>query len=128
MDMNTSCFDNGKLYINNSCIDVDMLQWNAHPTFKGVYLKHIIKGENTDGMLSCHLVKVDAGCEIGIHNHAGITELHEVIDGDGCCLLGNEVFDYRKGVVGFIPADENHLVKAGNDGLFLLAKFFPALL
>lgn len=126
--MTAKCFDNGKLYINDTCIDVEQLEWNAHPTFKGVSLKHVIKGESTDGMVSYHLVKVEPGCEIKIHNHPGKTEVHEVVDGSGYCMLDDKKLDYHVGTVGFIPADIYHSVRAGSEGLFLFAKFFPALL
>jgi len=126
--MNANGFDNGKVFINNACVDIEQIEWSAHPAFKGVYLKHIIKGESTENRLSCHLIKVEPGCEIGIHNHPGKTELHEVINGGGYCLLENKKLNYHKGVVGFIPADTGHSVRAGSEGLFLFAKFFPALL
>jgi quercetin dioxygenase-like cupin family protein len=93
-----------------------------------VFLKHLIKGKSTDNRLSCHLVKINPGCEIGIHNHVGKTELHEILSGFGHCMIEQKEFDYHKGVIGFIPADKNHSIKAENEGLFLLAKFFPALL
>jgi quercetin dioxygenase-like cupin family protein len=126
--MDTNDFNEGKLYINGECIDVENLVWNEHPAFKGVFFKHVIKGESTDNRLSCHLVKINPGCEIGIHNHAGKTELHEIIGGFGHCMIEQTEIDYHKGVIAFIPADKNHSVKAENKGLFLLAKFFPALL
>lgn len=120
-------FNNGKLYLNGECIDVASLPWNEHPAYKGVFLKHVITGNRTDNRLSCHLVKIEPTCEIGLHNHAGKTELHEVLNGNGHCILEDKKMDYRKGVTGLIPADMNHLVKASSEGLFLLAKFFPAL-
>ena len=126
--MDTNDFNQGKLYINEQCIDIDNITWNEHAAFKGVFLKHLIKGECTDNQLSCHLVKINPGCEIGIHNHAGKTELHEIISGLGHCMLEETKIRYYQGVVGFIPADKNHSIKAENEGLFLLAKFFPALL
>jgi len=43
-------------------------------------------------------------------------------------MIEQKGFDYHKGVIGFIPADKAHSIKAENEGLFLLAKFFPALL
>lgn len=121
-------FDKGKLYFNGECFDIENFEWNEHPVYKGVFLKHIIKGEITNNCLSCHLVKINGGCEIGIHNHTGTTELHEIISGLGHCTIEQTKVDYHKGVIGFIPADLNHSIKAENEGLFLLAKFFPALL
>ncbi len=126
--MNTNIFDKGKLFINGECVDVHKLTWNEHSAFKGVFLKHVIKGESTDNRFSCHLVKINPGCEIGIHNHAGKTELHEVISGSGYCTIEQTKIEYREGVIGFISADKNHSVRAESEGLFLLAKFFPALL
>ena len=126
--MDKNDFSKGKLYINNKCINITDITWNEHPAYKGVFLKHVIKGENTNNRLSCHLVKIEPGCEIGIHNHVGKTELHEVVNGFGYCMLGQKKLNYQKGVTGIIPADSDHMIKAGDKGLFLLAKFFPALL
>lgn len=126
--MDTNYFNKGKLYINDKCVDVGSLEWNEHPAFEGVFLKHIIKGENTNNSLSCHLVKINPYCKIGIHAHSGKTELHEILSGNGTCIIEQTTIFYKKGVVGFIPADLNHSVKAEKDGLLLLAKFFPALL
>jgi len=126
--MDTNDLQKGTLYLNGEFIDIEKLEWNAHPAFKGVFLKHVIKGESTGNRLSCHLVRIDPRCEIGLHNHAGKSELHEVMDGFGECTLEETTLEYRKGNVGFIPADKYHIVKAGDEGLFLLAKFFPALL
>lgn len=121
-------FENGILYMNENAVIVNELSWNEHPVYKGVFLKHLIKGENTNQQLSCHLVKIEPDCEIGLHNHAGKSELHEIVDGSGYCVIENNKFNYAAGITGFIPADANHLVKAGEQGLFILAKFFPALL
>jgi quercetin dioxygenase-like cupin family protein len=126
--MYTNKFKDGKILINGQTIEIEKLEWNEHPTFKGVSLKHLIKGESTNNQLSCHLVKVEPGCEIGLHNHVGKTELHEVLNGSGVCTVENTDLNYEEGIIGFIPADKNHLVKAGKDGLFLMAKFFPSLL
>lgn len=126
--MDANIFNNGKLYINGESVDIENLPWNKHSAYEGVFLKHIIKGESTDHQLSCHLVKINPGCEIGTHNHAGKTELHEIITGSGHCIIEQSKIDYHRGVIGFIPADRNHSVKAEREGLFLLAKFFPALL
>lgn len=94
--MDTNYFNTGKLYINNICLDVESLEWNGHPAFKGVFLKHIIKGENTNNSLSCHLVKISPDCEIGIHNHTGKTELHEILSGSGTCNIEQTNIFYKK--------------------------------
>ncbi len=43
------------------------------------------------------------------------------------CSIGEKKLQYLSGTITLIPEDINHKVKAGKDGLFLLAKFVPAL-
>jgi quercetin dioxygenase-like cupin family protein len=103
------------------------LPWNEHSTFKGVFMKHLVRGEQTNGAMSCHLVRIEPGHEIGLHLHQGKLELHEVISGSGSLVRGDEKHDYNPGTVAVIPADENHRVIAGDEGLFLFATFTPSL-
>ena len=103
------------------------LAWNAHPTFKGVYLKHLATSEDTHGKFSCHLVRVEAGCEIGSHIHDGKWELHEVLEGGGECILAAQNIPYQPGVTAVIPENMEHTVRADQE-LYLLAKFIPALI
>jgi quercetin dioxygenase-like cupin family protein len=120
-------FENESIFTHEARTEIENLPWNASPVFKGVYLKHLIKGDETEGQLSCHLVKIEPGCSIGLHNHAGKSELHEVVSGTGICNIENMEIHYKSGIISLIPADINHEVHAGKEGLFLLAKFFPAL-
>ncbi|HWP97534.1 MAG TPA: cupin domain-containing protein [Syntrophomonadaceae bacterium] len=107
--------------------DISILAWNEHNLFKGVYLKHLVRGEDTNGLLSCHLVKVNPGSILDTHTHNGTLEIHEVIEGEGMCLLADRAINYQPGTVTLIPADTLHKVVAGDKGLFLLTKFAPAL-
>ena len=104
------------------------LPWNPHPTFGGVALKHLVKGEATGGKLSCHLVRVDAGCEIGYHVHAENLELHEVLSGNGKAVLNDREIPYVMGTCVVIPENQPHTVMAEEEDLYLLAKFTPALI
>lgn len=126
--MKINDFEKGTLNINGKEIKIEEIEWNANPTCEGVFLKHLIKGENTNNQISCHIVKISPHCEIKLHNHSGKTELHEVMDGSGECIIEGTPIAYKKGVITLILADKNHLVKAGNENLYLFAKFFPALL
>lgn len=126
--MKKNRFNNGVLYVNNKKILTNDLEWNAHPKYKGVFLKHLILGNITNNEFSCHIVLIEPNCEIELHNHAGKTEVHEVIQGSGKCQLEENELDYKQGNIGFLPADKNHSVKAGGEGLLLIAIFFPALL
>jgi len=104
------------------------IPWNQHPKFKGVYLKHIIKGTDTGGMLSCHMVRIDPNAILEEHVHEDQWELHEVIEGEGKFTLESKETPYHPGRMGIIPKGTKHKVIAGESGLVLLAKFFPALL
>ncbi len=104
------------------------LAWNQHPTCPGVALKHLITGKQTGGALSCHIVKVAAGCEITEHIHADKLELHEILSGNGVGVLVAQEIPYIAGTAVIIPASQPHKVSAGAEDLYLLAKFTPALL
>ena len=116
-----------RIYLMDKQIDIDTLKWNPHPTFKGVYLKHLITGKETDGKLSCHIVKIDPGCILDTHMHDGKIELHEVAGGSGTMYLDKQEIGYSTGRICLIPANMQHKVVAGKDGLYLFAKFTPAL-
>lgn len=120
-------FNGGKVVYQNREVDIEKLEWNKNNN-KGVYLKHIIKGEDTDGKFSCHIVKIESGCEIGQHIHEGNWELHEVIAGEGKCFLEDKEVLYSVGTLSVIPQGMEHKVMAINGDLYLFAKFIPALL
>lgn len=104
------------------------IEWNAHPKFKGVSLKHILTGAETGGLISSHIVKIDPFCELGDHTHEGRVEIHEVVAGTGSCLINGALHRYTGGVTAVIPGNTAHSVQAGAEGLYLMAKFSPALL
>ena len=66
---------------------MEEILWNKHATCPGVYLKHLVKGSETGGQFSCHLVKVEAGCEISEHIHANNWEIHEIVSGQASGYL-----------------------------------------
>jgi mannose-6-phosphate isomerase-like protein (cupin superfamily) len=119
--------DEGKIIYLEKEVGAKDLVWNAHPAFKGVSLKHLVKGESTNGKFSCHLVKVESNCEIGEHIHEDKWELHEIINGIGKGILADKEIQYKLGVSVVIPERVKHKVIAGEDDLYLLAKFVPAL-
>jgi len=126
-DLFTS-FTAGTIAHANKDTNAETLDWNAHPSFSGVSLKHLITGADTDGRFSAHLVRLDAGAEIGDHVHPESWELHEVAGGDGYCVLDGRTIPYKPGVAAVLPENVSHKVQAGDDGLTIMAKFIPALL
>lgn len=103
------------------------LAWNPHPKFSGVFLRHLVTGSDTGGRVSLHNVRIHPGCAIGDHVHAGMVEIHDVLAGEGTCVLAGDEIPYRPGVLGIMPADTVHRVAAGDCGLLLLATFSPPL-
>jgi quercetin dioxygenase-like cupin family protein len=108
-------------------IPVGTLAWNPHPKFSGVFLRHLVTGQESGGRLSLHHVRVDPGCSIGDHTHAGQVEIHDVLSGAGTCVLEGTALRYLPGTVGVMPADQVHRITADREGLLLLATFSPPL-
>ena len=113
--------------IPGQTIVTESLPWNPHPKFAGVFLRHLVTGKDTGGTMSLHHVRIDPGCTIGDHVHAGQVEIHDVLAGYGSCMLAGTDIAYNPGVVGVMPADQVHRVEAGDQGLLLLATFSPPL-
>jgi mannose-6-phosphate isomerase-like protein (cupin superfamily) len=88
----------------------------------------MIKGADTNGLFSSHLVKIEPGCRLETHCHENEMELHEIIEGDGTCRFFEMTLDYHLGKMAVIPKGKQHKVQAGKNGLILLAKFLPAVL
>ena len=120
-------FDNGRLALPERTVDFSNLKWNEHPTFEGVALKHIVTAKDSGGLFSYHLVRIAPNCKIGLHIHEMQFETHEVIAGSGICLNNGKTIVYKPGTISIMPAKIEHEVRAGNDGLYLFAKFMPAL-
>ena len=116
-------FDEGVLAANGENIDMAGRSWNEHRDFSGVYLKNVVSAEQTEGVMSCHLVRIEPNKMIGMHTHPASIELHEVIAGSGVCVTEQGTVDYRPGRVAVLDRNAPHEVRAGENGLCLFAKF-----
>ena len=110
--------EKGKLLLPDATVDFAAIAWSKHPAFEGVELKHIITSEKTDGQFSFHLVKIAPNKKI---------ETHEVISGAGICVNNGAELPYEAGVISIFPVGVPHEVIARENGLYLFAKFMPAL-
>ena len=119
--------EGGKLLLKDATVTFDAIPWSKHPTFEGVELKHIITSERTGGQFSYHLVRIAPNKKIGSHIHEKQLETHEVISGTGVCVNDGVELPYETGVISIFPIGVPHEVIAGDDGLYLFAKFMPAL-
>ena len=117
----------GKLLLPTGGADFADISWSRHPIFVGVELKHLITSMDTNGRFSYHLVRIAPNKSIGDHIHKEQAETHEVIAGSGVCVNNGVRLEYEPGVVSIFPPNLPHEVHAGGNGLFLFAKFIPAL-
>ncbi|MFZ5427460.1 MAG: cupin domain-containing protein [Thermodesulfobacteriota bacterium] len=123
-----SLFQNAKIICPERELSADDQEWEAHTSFTGVWMKHLILGKDTGGGLSCHLVRVEKGSSIGEHAHEGSLELHEVLSGEGVCRLEGREIAYAPGVCLVMPAGVRHEVAAEGGDLYMMARFTPALM
>ena len=120
-------FNCGNLKLPEGEILFSEIGWNKHPVFEGVELKHIITSKQTGGDFSYHLVRIAPNKSIKNHIHETQLETHEVIAGYGECINNGMALVYEPGVISIMPAKVPHEVNAGPKGLYLFAKFIPAL-
>ncbi|SIO27931.1 cupin domain-containing protein [Halodesulfovibrio marinisediminis] len=125
--MNDSTIANNTVYFSHGSKELKDIAWVDHPTFKGVQLKHLLTSEETGNIFSSHLIKIAPQCGLENHCHENQKELHEIMAGHGECVLTGKTICYKKGVMTVIEKGEPHQVKADEQGLLLLAKFFPPL-
>lgn len=120
-------FINGSLILPAKTVDFSDIHWTKHPTFEGVELKHIVTAKDTNGQFSYHLVRIAPNKSIKNHIHETQLETHEVIAGSGVCINAGVKIPYNAGKISIMPAGVAHEVNADDDGLYLFAKFIPAL-
>jgi len=116
-------FAEGTLADGDQRIALSSLPWQAHPQFAGVFLKNLVTLTQTGGGFSCHLVRIEPGQAIGWHSHPASIELHEVVRGAGVCRTERGNIPYVPGTMGLMAAQSFHEIVAGEQGLFLFAKF-----
>lgn len=117
----------GHLLLPDTDVAFKEIPWSKHPTFAGVELKHILSAQQSGSDFSFHLVRIAPGCKIGGHVHKKQLETHEVLAGNGVCINNGTELKYKPGIISIFPAGVPHEVLAGPDGLYLFAKFMPAL-
>lgn len=117
----------GQLLLSDTTIFFKDIPWSKHPTFEGVELKNVITSKQTNGQFSFHLVRIAPYARIGNHVHKEQLETHEVISGNGICVNRGIELQYEPGVISIVPIGLPHEVIAGPNGLYLFAKFMPAL-
>lgn len=116
-------FENGTVVVAGRKTRIGLCVWHEHKDFAGVALKNVVTAEQTGGLFTCHLVRIAPNCAIGLHTHPASVELHEVVKGNGVCLIDQEAIPYAPGTMAILARNAPHEVRAGAEGLFLFAKF-----
>lgn len=121
-------FEKGNLFSVSGIKDICEADWVPHKKFSGVSLKNLIVASESSGEISYHIVRVEPGCELSTHTHENNMEIHEIISGSGTLYLDKTSHEYLPGNICVIPKNVVHKVVAGGEGLYLFAKFMPAIL
>lgn len=116
-------FEHGSLTAGQHRQNLSSLPWIEHKEFAGVFLKTIVSTQQTQGLLSCHLVRINPHGKIGLHTHPAQIELHEVMAGSGACITERGEIPYGPGSLTILAHGTAHEVQAGSNGLCLFAKF-----
>lgn len=119
-------FNKGTLALPTQNIPLENYEWKKHPKFEGVELKCILSTQETNGAFSFHLVHIAPHKMIDFHIHPDEVETHEVIAGSGYCINDGITLEYTPGTLSIFPKGISHKVVAGEEGLYLFAKFFSA--
>lgn len=126
--MKTNPFLNAHVALPDMDVCCDGMTWNPHSVFAGVCLRHLVTGKETCGQFSAHLVRVEPGCALESHCHADNWEFHSVLSGSARCEVAGRTTEYGPGVCGVMPQGASHRVVAGDEGVYILATFVPAML
>ena len=118
-----TCFEKGAVTTSVGTNHSAALCWNEHKDFPGVFLKTLVAGDQTQGLFTCHLVRIEPHATIGLHTHPASIELHEVVAGSGVCAMEGSEVTYTVGSMAVLPCNAPHEVRAGDEGLCLFAKF-----
>lgn len=123
----TGLFEESKIIYPAREVDAKETKWYEHPAFKGVFLKDLVRRVDTGCQFSCHIVKIEKGCEVGSHSHEIQWEFNEAIEGNGIFILGDKEIPFTPGFSFVTPPGLEHTVMADGMDVYLLAKFVPAL-
>ncbi len=123
----TSALSTGMMHYIDRSQEIETMEWIPHPKFSGAFLKHLIKGADNDNHASCHLVRINPGCQLDNHIHENEWEYHHVLEGEARGYLEGKEMVYKPGVLAVIPKGKVHKIVAGESGLVILATFLPAL-
>jgi quercetin dioxygenase-like cupin family protein len=99
--------------------------WVRHPAWPGVALKELLTKSDTDRAFGYLLVRVEDGCEAGVHAHPDEWEWNGVLAGEGLFFFGEQEVPFTAGASFVTPPGVGHRVCATGGEVLLLALFIP---
>ncbi|MBL7064898.1 MAG: cupin domain-containing protein [Anaerolineae bacterium] len=108
---------------------VEELEWQPHPTAKGVEIKVLVSrgAQGTD--VTCMLVRIGRGLEVLAHVHDRSDDILYPLAGKARMWVdGSGDFSLEPGVIVRVPQGTNHRIFDVSEDLLLYDVFWPALL
>ena len=107
----------------------EKIPWVPHPIAKGVLIKPFISEKEHRLNVTCMLVKIPAGKEVGEHIHPTQDDILYPLAGKGAMWVdGTGQFPLEPGIVVRVPKGTKHRVFGVNEELLIYDVFCPALL
>jgi quercetin dioxygenase-like cupin family protein len=110
-------------------INVEELEWQPHPTAKGVEIK-VLVSEATQGTdVTCMLVRIGCGMEVPEHVHDHSDDiLYPLVGKARMWVEGSGDFALEPGVIVRVSQGTKHRIFDVSEELLLYDVFWPALL
>ena len=108
---------------------VDELEWQAHPTAKGVEIKVLVSQGVQGTDVTCMLVRIGRGLEVPEHTHDRSDDILYPLAGKAKMWVeGSGDFVLEPGVIVRVPQGTKHRIFDVSEELLIYDVFWPAAL
>jgi quercetin dioxygenase-like cupin family protein len=108
---------------------VDELEWQPHPTAKGVEIKVLISRAAQGTDVTCMLVRIGRGLEVPEHIHDQSDDILYPLAGKAMMWAeGSGDFALEPGVIVRVPQGTKHRIFDVSEDLLIYDVFWPAAL
>lgn len=115
-------FDNRGLFVSiNREYEFKQIPWQLYEECKDLEYKEIIPAEESGGLMRCFLVWLNPGSKATYRNSDRLM-IHEVMSGKATCIVDNNLFTYRPGVIACIPEGAECELQTDSEGIAMFVK------
>ncbi len=108
---------------------MEKIPWVPHPIAEGVQIKPFISQKEHGLGVTCMLVRIPAGKEVGEHIHSNQDDILYPLTGRAKMWVeGTGEFSLEPGIVVRVPKEIKHRIFAVTQDLLIYDVFCPALL